>query len=615
MFQNLSLKKKLILFVFVLSFFLIGTSGIQFFGAQRSSIAYEKAVEQNTRLNELLHQMEGQRAAMLAIAYQLLHFSHSKSDREALVTQARERSMQMQKVEEFYRTSDIGKDNGEFAAVMATWKELTNSIYKLGDFSSGIGPEAWTQVQERMRGSLEKEKRNLEASIEKLMAYHRNESAQIVRETQEGARAMNLISLFAVLASLAVYGASGVMIGQTTSAKVRTLAERLSSTSAEVLSEAVKVSEASTEMSAAMTEQSSAIEETVAAVDEISAMVKKSADNSETSSKEANRMNQMAVAGKQSLDRVVSSIGSIASGSEEMMSQIAEGNGQLGKIIALINEIGEKTKVINDIVFQTKLLSFNASVEAARAGEHGKGFAVVAEEVGNLAQMSGSAAKQISDMLEASTGEVNRIINESKHSIEELASRNKERLEEGQSLTRECATIFESIISQASEVSNTIKDIATASREQASGIGEINRVMAALSQTNSQNAVTTSATANTAVVLQKQAEEVKLAVSELMEFVQGKLRAQQWPSLNAARRSLARKKFEDHADVEAVKADTHTLFEAASKLTVAKGKTSPSQRKVLPFPAKKEASPGGESRPANDVGGFPEASDSRFEKV
>ncbi len=60
----------------------------------------------------------------------------------------------------------------------------------------------------------------------------------------------------------------------------------------------------------------------------------------------------------------------------------------LGLSKAANEDIGDKTKVINDIVFQTKRLSFNASVEAARAGEHGKGFAVVAEEVGNLAQMS-----------------------------------------------------------------------------------------------------------------------------------------------------------------------------------------------------------------------------------
>ena len=61
-----------------------------------------------------------------------------------------------------------------------------------------------------------------------------------------------------------------------------------------------------------------------------------------------------------------------------------ESNKEIQEIVKVIAEIGNKTKVINDIVFQTKLLSFNASVEAARAGENGKGFAVVAEEVGKL---------------------------------------------------------------------------------------------------------------------------------------------------------------------------------------------------------------------------------------
>ena len=60
-----------------------------------------------------------------------------------------------------------------------------------------------------------------------------------------------------------------------------------------------------------------------------------------------------------------------------------------------MEQIKDKVNIINDIVFQTKLLSFNASVEAARAGENGKGFAVVAEEVGNLASVSGKAANEI----------------------------------------------------------------------------------------------------------------------------------------------------------------------------------------------------------------------------
>jgi methyl-accepting chemotaxis protein len=71
--------------------------------------------------------------------------------------------------------------------------------------------------------------------------------------------------------------------------------------------------------------------------------------------------------------------------STTLIEKVTDGNQQIVGIVGMIQEIGNKTKIINDIVFQTKLLSFNASVEAARAGEQGKGFAVVASEVGSLA--------------------------------------------------------------------------------------------------------------------------------------------------------------------------------------------------------------------------------------
>src|SRR6056297_538175 len=71
------------------------------------------------------------------------------------------------------------------------------------------------------------------------------------------------------------------------------------------------------------------------------------------------------------------------------MRKLEDSISSLEDIKGIVEQIKKKTAVINDIVFETQLTSFNASIEAARAGQHGKGFAVVAEEVGKLARLSG----------------------------------------------------------------------------------------------------------------------------------------------------------------------------------------------------------------------------------
>ena len=98
---------------------------------------------------------------------------------------------------------------------------------------------------------------------------------------------------------------------------------------------------------------------------------------------------------------------------EKAKQDAVSGNGQMEKLLAAMEGINASskaisgiTKVIDDIAFQTNILSLNAAVEAARAGEHGKGFAVVAEEVRALAAKSAQAAGEITRMIEESINQV-----------------------------------------------------------------------------------------------------------------------------------------------------------------------------------------------------------------
>ncbi len=282
-----------------------------------------------------------------------------------------------------------------------------------------------------------------------------------------------------------------------------------------------QVSSSSLELSEASNEQASALEETSASIQEMSTMVQRNSESAGKTAEVAESSRQSAEKGQKVVGQMLVAMDEINKSNSHIMDSINESNKRISEIVQVISEIGNKTKVINDIVFQTKLLSFNASVEAARAGEHGKGFAVVAEEVGNLAEMSGKSSKEISDMLEASIKTVEGIINDTNKQISALVISGKEKVETGNNVAKECQIVLGEIVENISKASEWSVDIARASQEQAQGIQEITSAMNQLDQVTQTNAATSDQAAVASKQLSAQASSLVSTVGLLNQVVYG----------------------------------------------------------------------------------------------
>jgi methyl-accepting chemotaxis protein len=252
-------------------------------------------------------------------------------------------------------------------------------------------------------------------------------------------------------------------------------------------------------------------------------MVLKSSENAQNTSKSSDATKEKALNGQEVMRDLVSAIQDISETNQAVDHEVKESNNRINEILTVIQEIGNKTKVINDIVFQTKLLSFNASVEAARAGENGKGFAVVAEEVGNLAQMSGNAAKEITTLLEDSLNRVQKIAEESKTRIEAIMNQTQDKVQKGTTVAKSFESILNEIVDDAQRSSDLVSEITRASKEQANGVSEISKAINQLNQATQVNSMAAETSSSTAESLKKQSNDLRQEASNLRVAIEGRI--------------------------------------------------------------------------------------------
>jgi methyl-accepting chemotaxis protein len=246
----------------------------------------------------------------------------------------------------------------------------------------------------------------------------------------------------------------------------------ISSNAAAIAAASNQIQSASNDLAKRTEQQAASVEETAAALEEITTTVS-------DSSKRADDAGTLVRETKKNAE----SSGSVVSEAVEAMGRIEKSADEISQIIGVIDEIA----------FQTNLLALNAGVEAARAGDAGKGFAVVAQEVRELAQRSAKAAKEIKGLINASNGYV----------------------KSGVALVGDTGRALKQIVTQVVQVDGNVGAIVEASREQATGLKEINIAINTIDQGTQQNAAMVEETAAAAHSLSREAE---LLFNQLSQF-------------------------------------------------------------------------------------------------
>ena len=228
------------------------------------------------------------------------------------------------------------------------------------------------------------------------------------------------------------------------------------------------LSSSATRLSDSANEQAASLEETAAAVEEITSIVKSNVQNVHEMSILAT---ELQISSKDGED--------LASRTTKAMEEIDD----------QVRSINEAITVIDQIAFQTNILSLNAAVEAATAGEAGKGFAVVAQEVRNLAARSAEAAKEIKSIVESATSKAN----------------------EGKNIANNMIGGYTNLNTKINKTITLIENVSQASKEEEKGIVQINDAVNALDQATQVNA-------NSATTISELAHEVSFLSENLLQI-------------------------------------------------------------------------------------------------
>lgn len=248
------------------------------------------------------------------------------------------------------------------------------------------------------------------------------------------------------------------------------IVSEVKSASHTISKESAEISFGSSNLSSRTEQQAASLEETASSMEEMTSTVKENSDNIFNANKLSTTVSALAIKGGSVVNEVINTMQLIDASSKKISDIIS---------------------VIEGIAFQTNILALNAAVEAARAGEQGKGFAVVAAEVRNLSQRSSAAAKEITSLINDSV----------------------QKVKIGRALVGEAGSTIGEVVEGIQKVTKIMSDIAIASKEQSSGINQINNAIGLMDQGTQKNAILVEEASTASAALEDQAKILEEIVS------------------------------------------------------------------------------------------------------